>query len=158
MCHIRMKNGFPRTFSSRSVTSGNCQCAFKALLWHFLLFLIYHIRSRIGLPRTFSSRSVTSGRDLTAITSNEGFGEVVERWWEMCLGNVWVHTVDVLTLIRTEKSRFSVQIDKNPNSVQNLFPYQTRIIRDSKAESTLQPRYLRNTKKTARMRQAKATI
>ena len=76
----------------------------------------------------------------------------------MCLGNVWVHTVDVLTLIRTEKSRFSVQIDKNPNSVQNLFPYQTRIIRDSKAESTLHPRYLRNTKKTARMRQAKATI
>ena len=112
MCHIRMKNGFPRTFSSRSVTSGNCQCAFKALLWHFLLFLIYHIRNRIGLPRTFSSRSVTSGRDLTAIASNEGFGEVVERWWEMCLGNVWVHTVDVLTLIRTEKAVFPYRLIK----------------------------------------------
>ena len=55
MCHIRMKNGLSCTFSSRSVTSGNSQCAFQALLWHFLFFLIYHIRSRIGLSRTFSS-------------------------------------------------------------------------------------------------------
>ena len=55
MCHIRKKNGLPHTFSSRSVTSGNCQYAFQALLWHFLLFLIYHIRRRIGLPCTFSS-------------------------------------------------------------------------------------------------------
>ena len=78
----------------------------------------------------------------------------------MCLGNVWVHTVDVLTLIRTEKSRFSVQIDEKLGLVQKKadFQNQIRIIRDSKAESTLQPRYLRNTKKTARMRQAKATI
>ena len=61
MCHIRMKNAILRTFSSQSVTSGNCQCAFQAPLWHFPFFPIYHIRMKNGLSRTFSSRSVTSG-------------------------------------------------------------------------------------------------
>ena len=42
--------------------------------------------------------------------------------------------------------------------IRGAFPYKMRIISDSKAESTLHPRYLRNTKKTARIRQAKATI
>ena len=60
-CNVGMKIGLPRTFSSGRVTSGNCQPAFQALLWHFLVFPIYHIRKKIVLSRTFGSRSVTSG-------------------------------------------------------------------------------------------------
>ena len=83
-CNVGKKIGLPRTFSSGRVTSGNCQCAFQALLGHFLFFLIYHIRSRIGLPRTFSSRCVTSGEEKTASVIKEWLLEVEA----LCFGEV----------------------------------------------------------------------
>ena len=56
-----MKIGLSRTFSSGRVTSGNCQPAFQAPLWHFPVFRTCNVRKKIGLPRTFSSGRVTSG-------------------------------------------------------------------------------------------------
>lgn len=48
----------------------------------------------------------------------------------MYLGNVWVHAVDVLTLIRTAKARYSVRFGEKTNLVRKSipFPYQIRII------------------------------
>ena len=61
MYHIRMKNGLPRTFSSRSITSGNRWHAFQAPLWHFPVFPMCHIRMKIAILCTFGSWSITSG-------------------------------------------------------------------------------------------------
>ena len=59
--HVRKKIGLPRWFCSWPITSGNCQCAFRTLQWHFPFFLTLHVRKKIGLPRTFSSWPITSG-------------------------------------------------------------------------------------------------
>ena len=60
-CNVRMKNGIPCTFSSGRVTSGNCQPALQATLWHFSVFLTCNVGMKNGLSRTFSSGRVTSG-------------------------------------------------------------------------------------------------
>ena len=60
-CNVRKKIGIPSTFSSGRVTSGNCQPAFQASLWHFPVFRTCNVRKKIGFPHTFSSGRVTSG-------------------------------------------------------------------------------------------------
>ena len=60
-CNVRMKIGLSRTFSSGRVTSGNCQSAFQAPLWHILVFRTCNVGKKIGLSRTFSFGRVTLG-------------------------------------------------------------------------------------------------
>ena len=79
-CNVRMKFGLPCTFSSGRVTSGNCQPAFQAHLWHFPVFRTCNVRKKIGLPRTFSSGRVTSGTAQRAFlcsysSCSKSFGE-----------------------------------------------------------------------------------
>ena len=79
-CNVGKKNGLPRTFSSGRVTSGNCQPAFQAHLWHFPVFPTCNVRKKIGLPRTFSSGRVTSGTAQRAFlcsysSCSKSFGE-----------------------------------------------------------------------------------
>ena len=79
-CNVGKKNGLPLTFSSGRVTSGNCQPAFQAHLWHFPVFRTCNVRKKIGLPRTFSSGRVTSGTAQRAFlcsysSCSKSFGE-----------------------------------------------------------------------------------
>ena len=60
-CNVRKKIGLSRTFSSGRVTSGNCQSAFQAPLWHILVFRTCNVGKKIGLSRTFSFGRVTLG-------------------------------------------------------------------------------------------------
>ena len=73
------------------------------------------------------------------IASNEGFGEVVERWWEMCLGNVWVHTVDVLTLIRTEKAVFPYRLIKTRIRYRTFFRTKRGLLETAKRNQHCSP-------------------
>ena len=54
-CNVRKKNAILHNFSSGRVTSGNCQCAFQAPLWHILVFRTCNVRKKNAIPRTFSS-------------------------------------------------------------------------------------------------------
>ena len=71
MYHIRMKNGLPRTFSSRSITSGNPRHAFQAPLWHFPVFLMYHIRDCLN---TFLCSQGSCSKSFWDLPLVEGHG------------------------------------------------------------------------------------
>ena len=75
-------------------------------LWPIPVLPTCNVRKKKGILRWFCSGRVTSGKDETAGIIKEWLVEVEEA----CFVEVWVHTVDVLTLIRTEKGRFSVRI------------------------------------------------
>ena len=90
--HVRTKNGLPRTFSSRRVTSGNPQPTMQCPLWSIPVFLTYHVRMKNGLPRTFSSRRITLGNPQPAmqcplwsipvfLTCNVRTKNAIPRWF-----------------------------------------------------------------------------
>ena len=57
----------------------------------------------------------------------------------MCLGNVWVHTVDVLTLIRTEKAVFPYRLIKTRIRYRTFFRTKRGLLETAKRNQHYSP-------------------
>ena len=66
-CNVGMKIAILRGFCSGRVTSGNCQPALQAPLWHFPVFRTCNVGKEIAILRGFCSGRVTSGNCLNGL-------------------------------------------------------------------------------------------